>query len=168
MPGRGIFSPRAVSPSLRPGCFFLHNVHHLYEFKERLAAGLCQKPSWISFMLGILGSFPTLSLSLSFSLAGPHHIFPNFHSPIPVDVRHHEGRYHYEPHALHALHGAAGLGGSPVISDISLIRLSPGSESSFLPPHSYVSPHVEHYLRSAHSSPSLSMISAARGLSPAD
>uniref|UniRef100_A0A8C2Q627 C2H2-type domain-containing protein n=1 Tax=Cyprinus carpio TaxID=7962 RepID=A0A8C2Q627_CYPCA len=100
---------------------------------------------------------------------GPHHIFPTFHSPIPIDVRHHEGRYHYEPHALHALHGAAGLAGSPVISDISLIRLSPGaSESSFLPPHSYVSPHVEHYLRSAHSSPTLSMISAARGLSPAD
>uniref|UniRef100_A0A8C1KGF6 GLI family zinc finger 2b n=1 Tax=Cyprinus carpio TaxID=7962 RepID=A0A8C1KGF6_CYPCA len=100
---------------------------------------------------------------------GPHHIFPTFHSPIPIDVRHHEGRYHYEPHALHALHGAAGLAGSPVISDISLIRLSPGAnESSFLPPHSYVSPHVEHYLRSAHSSPTLSMISAARGLSPAD
>ncbi|KAG1950151.1 zinc finger protein GLI2 [Pimephales promelas] len=36
---------------------------------------------------------------------GPHHIFPTFHSPIPIDVRHHEGRYHYEPHALHALHG---------------------------------------------------------------
>ncbi|XP_055040768.2 zinc finger protein GLI2b isoform X1 [Misgurnus anguillicaudatus] len=101
---------------------------------------------------------------------GPHHIFPTFHSPIPVDVRHHEGRYHFEPHALHALHGPPGLAGSPVISDISLIRLSPGAtgESTFLPPHSYVSPHVEHYLRSAHGSPTLSMISAARGLSPAD
>lgn len=63
-----------------------------------------------------------------------------------------------------------GLAGGPVISDISLIRLSPGGagESTFLPPHSYVSPHVEHYLRSAHGSPTLSMISAARGLSPAD
>ncbi|ROL43754.1 Zinc finger protein GLI2 [Anabarilius grahami] len=62
-----------------------------------------------------------------------------------------------------------GLAGSPVISDISLIRLSPGGAGeSFLPPHSYVSPHMEHYLRSAHSSPTLSMISAARGLSPAD
>ncbi|XP_067287687.1 zinc finger protein GLI2b [Pseudorasbora parva] len=100
---------------------------------------------------------------------GPHHIFPTFHSPIPIDVRHHEGRYHYEPHALHALHGPPGLAGSPVLSDISLIRLSPGGAGeSFLPPHSYVSPHVEHYLRSAHSSPTLSMISAARGLSPAD
>ncbi|XP_051529365.1 zinc finger protein GLI2-like isoform X2 [Myxocyprinus asiaticus] len=101
---------------------------------------------------------------------GPHHIFPTFHSPIPIDVRHHEGRYHYEPHALHALHGPPGLAGSPVISDISLIRLSPGSggETTFLPPHSYVSPHMEHYLRSAHGSPTLSMISAARGLSPAD
>ncbi|GAA6090688.1 zinc finger protein GLI2b [Tachysurus ichikawai] len=60
--------------------------------------------------------------------------------------------------------------GSPVISDISLIRLSPGgpAESPFSPPHPYVSPHVEHYLRTVHSSPTLSMISAARGLSPAD
>lgn len=60
--------------------------------------------------------------------------------------------------------------GSPVISDISLIRFSPGgpAESPFSPPHPYVSPHVEHYLRSVHGSPTLSMISAARGLSPAD
>ncbi|XP_066503413.1 zinc finger protein GLI2b isoform X2 [Hoplias malabaricus] len=101
---------------------------------------------------------------------GPHHIFPTFHTPIPIDMRHHEGRYHYEPHALHALHGPPGLAGSPVISDISLIRLSPGGtgESPFSPPHPYITPHVEHYLRSVHSSPTLSMISAARGLSPAD
>ncbi|KAL7854659.1 hypothetical protein SRHO_G00168490 [Serrasalmus rhombeus] len=101
---------------------------------------------------------------------GPHHIFPTFHTPIPIDMRHHEGRYHYEPHALHALHGPPGLAGSPVISDISLIRLSPGGtgESPFSPPHPYVTPHVEHYLRSVHGSPTLSMISAARGLSPAD
>ncbi|KAG9267038.1 zinc finger protein GLI2-like [Astyanax mexicanus] len=101
---------------------------------------------------------------------GPHHIFPTFHTPIPIDMRHHEGRYHYEPHTLHALHGPPGLAGSPVISDISLIRLSPGGtgESPFSPPHPYVTPHVEHYLRSVHSSPTLSMISAARGLSRAD
>ncbi len=65
-----------------------------------------------------------------------------------------------------------GLAGSPVISDISLIRLSPHAattgESPFNPPHPYVNPHMEHYLRSVHSSPTLSMISAARGLSPAD
>ena len=66
-----------------------------------------------------------------------------------------------------------GLTGSPVISDISLIRLSPhappgSGESPFSPPHPYVSPHMEHYLRSVHSSPTLSMISAARGLSPAE
>ncbi|KAM4711209.1 zinc finger protein GLI2-like isoform 2-T2 [Anableps anableps] len=102
----------------------------------------------------------------------PQHLFPSFHTPIPIDIRHHEGRYHYEPHALHAMHSPAGLTGSPVISDISLIRLSPAamatSESPFSPPHPYVSPHMEHYLRSVHSSPTLSMISAARGLSPAD
>ncbi|CAJ1087445.1 zinc finger protein GLI2-like [Xyrichtys novacula] len=102
----------------------------------------------------------------------PHHIFPTFHTPIPIDMRHHEGRYHYEPHALHAMHGPAGLTGSPVISDISLIRLSPAAvatgDSPFSPPHPYVNPHMEHYLRSVHGSPTLSMISAARGLSPAD
>ncbi|KAL2081008.1 hypothetical protein ACEWY4_022861 [Coilia grayii] len=100
------------------------------------------------------------------------HIFPTFHAPIPIDIRHHEGRYHYEPHPLHAMHGPPGLTGSPVISDVSLIRLSPHAaatgESPFSPPHPYVSPHMEHYLRSVHSSPTLSMISAARGLSPAD
>uniref|UniRef100_A0A3B4XJZ8 GLI family zinc finger 2b n=1 Tax=Seriola lalandi dorsalis TaxID=1841481 RepID=A0A3B4XJZ8_SERLL len=99
-------------------------------------------------------------------------MFPTFHTPIPIDMRHHEGRYHYEPHALHAMHGPAGLAGSPVISDISLIRLSPAAvatgDSPFSPPHPYVNPHMEHYLRSVHGSPTLSMISAARGLSPAD
>nr|XP_042113841.1 uncharacterized protein LOC121821200 [Peromyscus maniculatus bairdii] len=64
------------------------------------------------------------------------------------------------------------LSGSPVISDISLIRLSPHpagpGESPFGAHHPYVNPHMEHYLRSVHSSPTLSMISAARGLSPAD
>ncbi|KAM4538344.1 zinc finger protein GLI2-like [Fundulus diaphanus] len=102
----------------------------------------------------------------------PQHLFPSFHTPIPIDVRHHEGRYHYEPHALHAMHSPAGLTASPVISDISLIRLSPAGmatgESPFSPPHPYVTPHMEHYLRSVHGSPTLSMISAARGLSPAD
>ncbi|XP_068184781.1 zinc finger protein GLI2a [Antennarius striatus] len=104
---------------------------------------------------------------------GAHHLFPTFHTPIPIDMRHHEGRYHYEPHPLHTMHGPSGLTGSPVISDISLIRLSPHAapgtgESPFSPPHPYVSPHMEHYLRSVHSSPTLSMISAARGLSPAE
>uniref|UniRef100_A0A4W5KTY7 Uncharacterized protein n=1 Tax=Hucho hucho TaxID=62062 RepID=A0A4W5KTY7_9TELE len=36
---------------------------------------------------------------------GPHHLFPTFHTPIPIDMRHHEGRYHYEPHPLHTMHG---------------------------------------------------------------
>eukprot|EP00064_Thunnus_orientalis_P023607 superscaffoldBa00009102_g23857 len=40
----------------------------------------------------------------AFSQRSPHHIFPTFHTPIPIDMRHHEGRYHYEPHALHAMH----------------------------------------------------------------
>ncbi|XP_053732941.1 zinc finger protein GLI2a isoform X2 [Synchiropus splendidus] len=106
---------------------------------------------------------------------GSHHLFPTFHTPIPIDMRHHEGRYHYEAHPLHGLHGAPGLPGSPAISDLSLIRLSPhaaaavaANESPFSPPHPYVGPHMEHYLRSLHGSPTLSVISAARGLSPAE
>uniref|UniRef100_A0AAQ5ZZA7 C2H2-type domain-containing protein n=1 Tax=Amphiprion ocellaris TaxID=80972 RepID=A0AAQ5ZZA7_AMPOC len=83
---------------------------------------------------------------------------------------HHDGRYHYEP--LHAMHSPAGLTGSPVISDISLIRLSPAAvatgDSPFSPPHPYVHPHMEHYLRSVHGSPTLSMISTTRGLSPVE
>uniref|UniRef100_A0A3Q2E557 Uncharacterized protein n=1 Tax=Cyprinodon variegatus TaxID=28743 RepID=A0A3Q2E557_CYPVA len=39
----------------------------------------------------------------------PQHLFPTFHTPIPIDIRHHEGRYHYEPHALHAMHRYASL-----------------------------------------------------------
>lgn len=67
----------------------------------------------------------------------------------------------------------AGLAGCPVISDISLIRLSSAAvataDSPFSPHHPYtVSPHMEQYLRSVHGGPSLSMLSAARGLSPAD
>ncbi|CAM4614804.1 unnamed protein product [Lepidochelys olivacea] len=102
----------------------------------------------------------------------PQHVFPAFHAPLPIDMRHQEGRYHYEPHSIHAIHGPPTLSGSPVISDISLIRLSPHpagpGESPFNPPHPYMNPHMEHYLRTVHSSPTLSMISAARGLSPAD
>ncbi|XP_013376546.1 PREDICTED: zinc finger protein GLI2 [Chinchilla lanigera] len=102
----------------------------------------------------------------------PQHLLPPFHAPLPIDMRHQEGRYHYEPHSVHSVHGPATLSGSPVISDISLIRLSPHpagpGESPFNAPHPYVNPHMEHYLRSVHSSPTLSMISAARGLSPTD
>ncbi|KAM4025889.1 zinc finger protein GLI2 isoform 1-T2 [Anomaloglossus baeobatrachus] len=99
------------------------------------------------------------------------HLFPSFHTPFPIDIRHQEGRYHYESHAIHAIHGPPGLSGSPVISDISLIRLSPhpvGTTTDLSHSHHYVSPHMEHYLRSVHGSPTLSMISAARGLSPAE
>ncbi|XP_029461037.1 zinc finger protein GLI2 [Rhinatrema bivittatum] len=100
----------------------------------------------------------------------PPHIFPAFHAPLPIDMRHQEGRYHYEPPAIHAVHGPPALSGSPVISDISLIRLSPhpAGESPFNPQHPYMNPHMEHYLRSLHSSPTLNMISAARGVSPAE
>lgn len=65
------------------------------------------------------------------------------------------------------------LAGSPAFSDISLIRISPqrnpsvGADSPFHPPHPYISPYMD-YIRSLHSSPSISVLSATRGLSPAD
>ncbi|XP_007896291.2 transcriptional activator GLI3 isoform X2 [Callorhinchus milii] len=102
----------------------------------------------------------------------PHPLFPSFHPPVPIDVRHHEGRYHYDPSPIAPLH-VPPISGSPAFSDISLIRISPhrtptgASEPVFNPPHPYVNPYMD-YIRSLHSSPSLSMISAARGLSPAD
>ncbi|XP_061549481.1 LOW QUALITY PROTEIN: zinc finger protein GLI2-like [Phycodurus eques] len=100
------------------------------------------------------------------------HIFLPLHKPIAMDMAHHEEchSYHYEPHAVHAVHRPVGLPGSPVISDISLIRLSPASMatgySPFNPPHVYVNPHMEHYLRPVHGGPTLSRISAVRSLSP--
>ncbi|XP_053327858.1 zinc finger protein GLI2 [Spea bombifrons] len=104
------------------------------------------------------------------SQGAPAHVFPAFHAPFPIDVRHQEGRYRYEAHGIHAIHGPPNLSGSPVISDISLIRLSPHSmgTSEFGHSHHFMSPHMEHYLRSVHNSPTLSVISAARGLSPAE
>ncbi|XP_023972865.1 zinc finger protein GLI2 isoform X1 [Physeter macrocephalus] len=102
----------------------------------------------------------------------PTHLLPPFHAPFPIDMRHQEGRYHYEPHSVHGVHGPPALSGSPVISDISLIRLSPHpagpGESPFNAPHPYVSSHMEQYLCTVHGSPTHPAISAARGLSPAD
>ncbi|XP_010085076.1 PREDICTED: transcriptional activator GLI3-like, partial [Pterocles gutturalis] len=34
----------------------------------------------------------------------PPHLFPAFHPPVPIDARHHEGRYHYEPSPIPPLH----------------------------------------------------------------
>nr|XP_032817539.1 zinc finger protein GLI2-like isoform X2 [Petromyzon marinus] len=110
--------------------------------------------------------------------AAPHPLFPAFHPPIPLDSRHHEGRYYFEPPHLHPLHGPPMISSRLAISDV---RFSPhhgvsGLEAPFSPAHAhahahahaFVSPYVEQYLRSMHSSPSLSVISAARGLSPAE
>ena len=59
-----------------------------------------------SYALLSLSLYLSLSLCLSpLSRTAPQHMFPTFHTPIPIDMRHHEGRYHYEPHALHAMHG---------------------------------------------------------------
>ncbi|XP_058874722.1 transcriptional activator GLI3-like isoform X1 [Acipenser ruthenus] len=103
----------------------------------------------------------------------PPHLFPAFHPPVPIDARHHEGRYVYEPSPVPPLHVPPGIASSPAFSDISLIRISPhrnpsaAAESPYNPPHPYINPYMD-YIRSLHSSPSLSMISAARGLSPTD
>ncbi|KAG9283514.1 transcriptional activator GLI3 [Astyanax mexicanus] len=103
----------------------------------------------------------------------PTQFFPGFHPPVPIDDRHTQGRYIYEPSPVPPLHVPPALAGSPAFSDISVIRISPhrnpsvGAESPFNHPHPYINPYMD-YIRSLHSSPSLSMISAARGLSPAD
>ncbi|XP_034022792.1 transcriptional activator GLI3 [Thalassophryne amazonica] len=103
----------------------------------------------------------------------PPQFFPSFHPPVPVDDRHTQGRYIYEPSPVPPLHVPPALAGSPAFSDISLIRISPqrnpsvGAESPFHPPHPYINPYMD-YIRSLHSSPSISVLSATRGLSPAD
>ncbi|KAM6449755.1 transcriptional activator GLI3 isoform 1-T2 [Liasis olivaceus] len=103
----------------------------------------------------------------------PPHLFPTFHPPVPIEARHHEGRYHYDPSPIPPLHVPSALSSSPTYSDLPFIRISPhrnpaaASESPFSPPHPYINPYMD-YIRSLHSSPSLSMISAARGLSPTD
>ncbi|XP_034006163.1 transcriptional activator GLI3 isoform X2 [Trematomus bernacchii] len=107
----------------------------------------------------------------------PHYhspqFFPAFHPPVPIDDRHTQGRYIYEPSPVPPLHVPPGMAGSPAFSDISLIRISPqrnpsvGAESPFHPPHPYINPYMD-YIRSLHSSPSISVLSATRGLSPAD
>ncbi|XP_069469401.1 transcriptional activator GLI3 [Ambystoma mexicanum] len=102
----------------------------------------------------------------------PPPFFPAFHPPVPIDARHHEGRYHYEPTPIPPLHMPSALSSSPTYSDLPFIRISPhrthgASESPFSPPHPYINPYMD-YIRSLHSSPSLSMISTARGLSPTD
>ncbi|XP_072307262.1 transcriptional activator GLI3 [Eucyclogobius newberryi] len=96
--------------------------------------------------------------------------FPTFHPPVPIDDRHAQGRYIYEPSPVPPLHVPQSLAG-PAFSDISLIRISPqrnpsvGAESPFHPPHPYIHPYMD-YIRSLHSSPSINVLS--RGLSPAD
>uniref|UniRef100_A0A3Q2Q9Y6 GLI family zinc finger 3 n=1 Tax=Fundulus heteroclitus TaxID=8078 RepID=A0A3Q2Q9Y6_FUNHE len=110
--------------------------------------------------------------SLLFHAAAPP-FFPTFHPPVPIDDRHAQGRYIYEPSPVTPLHMAPTVAGSPTFSDISLIRISPqrnpsvGAESPFHPPHPYISPYMD-YIRSLHSSPSISVVPATRGLSPAD
>ncbi|XP_061614313.1 transcriptional activator GLI3 isoform X1 [Phyllopteryx taeniolatus] len=101
--------------------------------------------------------------------------FPAFHPPVPIDDRHAQGRYIYEPSPVPPLHVPPALAGSPAFSDISLIRISPqrnpsvGAESPFHPSHPYINPYVD-YLRSLQplASPSIAVLSATRGLSPAD
>ncbi|XP_075683155.1 transcriptional activator GLI3 isoform X2 [Rhinoderma darwinii] len=110
---------------------------------------------------------------LSLQTDDPPHLFPAFHPPVPIDARHHEGRYHYEPSPIPPLHVPSALASSPTYPDLPFIRISPhrnpatASDSPFSPPHPYINPYMD-YIRSLHSSPSLSMISAARGLSPTD
>uniref|UniRef100_A0A3P9H9M5 GLI family zinc finger 3 n=1 Tax=Oryzias latipes TaxID=8090 RepID=A0A3P9H9M5_ORYLA len=103
----------------------------------------------------------------------PPQFFPSFHPPVPIDDRHTQGRYVYEHSPVAPLHVGPTLGPSPTFSDIPLIRISPqrnpsvGAESPFHHPHPYIHPYMD-YIRSLHSSPSISVLSATRALSPAD
>ncbi|KAM9820253.1 zinc finger protein GLI2-like [Neosynchiropus ocellatus] len=98
-----------------------------------------------------------------------HHFLPHFHTPIPIGGRQDEGRYPYDQRTFPGMHSQSGFHSSPV--DISLIRFSPvtvtAADTSFGASHPLAPPHLEQYLRSLHTSPSLSMISACRGLNPA-
>ena len=98
--------------------------------------------------------------------------FHSFHfnrQPLPVELLSHV----YLLCLLFFLPRPSALSSSPTYSDLPFIRISPhrnpaaASESPFSPPHPYINPYMD-YIRSLHSSPSLSMISAARGLSPTD
>ena len=93
-----------------------------------------------------------------------------FHrQPLPMELLSHV----YLLCLLFFLPRPSALSSSPTYSDLPFIRVSPhrnpaaASESPFSPPHPYINPYMD-YIRSLHSSPSLSMISAARGLSPTD
>ncbi|XP_071943459.1 zinc finger protein GLI3-like [Antedon mediterranea] len=83
-----------------------------------------------------------------------------YHPPIPVDSRTHEGRYHLEPHMHHPIPGHT-HGTSPVLSDISFIRLPPHRSGSSHP-ESPIYPYYPYM-----DSPTISVLSHARGLSPA-
>ncbi|XP_033099589.1 zinc finger protein GLI2-like isoform X2 [Anneissia japonica] len=82
-----------------------------------------------------------------------------YHPPIPVDARTHEGRYHFEPHMHHPIPGHT-HGASPVLSDISFIRL-PTQRSGSSHPESPIYPYYQYM-----DSPTISVLSHARGLSP--
>ncbi|XP_030856399.1 zinc finger protein GLI3 isoform X3 [Strongylocentrotus purpuratus] len=89
-----------------------------------------------------------------------------YHPPIPVNSRTHEGRYHFD-HMHHPLHGHT-PGSSPVLSDVSLIRLTPQRSGLGSLAESPIYPYyaVPQYVDHLHGSPALSMLSHARGLSP--
>ncbi|XP_022084581.1 zinc finger protein GLI2-like isoform X2 [Acanthaster planci] len=86
-----------------------------------------------------------------------------FHPPIPVDSRTHEGRYHFDSPIHHPLHGHTS-GGSPSLSDVSLIRLTPQRGSS-ADSASYPL-YMQHYVDQFRGSPAMSALSHARGISP--
>ncbi|KAG5841816.1 hypothetical protein ANANG_G00170960 [Anguilla anguilla] len=93
--------------------------------------------------------------------------FPPFQPPVPIDDRHAQGRYVYEP----PLHIPSPLSGSPFRTSPSSGSRPTGAprlgESPFSVTHPYAGPYMD-YLHSLHRSPSLSVISAARGWSPPD
>ncbi|XP_070545659.1 zinc finger protein GLI3-like [Ptychodera flava] len=82
-----------------------------------------------------------------------------FHHPIPVDSRTHEGRYYFESNMHHPLHGPSS---SPVLSDVSLVRMTPHHHSG----SQAESPVIPYPPNLFAASPAMSALSQARGLSP--
>lgn len=59
---------------------------------------------WSLWMLFLKSCWRYSDPGTSLVFSDPPHLFPAFHPPVPIDARHHEGRYHYEPSPIPPLH----------------------------------------------------------------
>ncbi|XP_078662558.1 transcriptional activator GLI3-like isoform X2 [Branchiostoma floridae x Branchiostoma belcheri] len=118
--------------------------------------------------------YPSFGLDPRNGYVDPHFMSPvmPFHQPIPVDARTNEGRYTFDPHNVyHVPIHSPPFGGSPVLSDVSMLRLTPHRPHSD-PTSPLHGPHpafrLNPFFSPYHGTPPLSALSQARGLSPHD